>query len=317
MKPAARIAREISYASSAGTKPGRAVVRLLENATGRLALIRRAHGYEEEVARGRDFWQVICDRYGVGLEVIGGNIESIPTDGPLVVVANHPYGILDGLTMGRILSDRRRGDFKVMAHKVFQRAPELDRILLPIDFSETKEAAAANLATRNCALQYLAGGGAIGIFPGGTVSTAAKPFDLPLDPGWRSFTAKMIQRSEATVVPIFFEGHNSRLFQVASHLHYTLRLGLLISEFRRRVGTSVRIVVGEPIPRATLSAFGQDAKGMMDYLRKATYDLSPRPIAANRLGHEFEARYRRDGGGDLRQRPGRPHGARSGPGAAA
>lgn len=304
-----RIAREISYASSAGSRPGRAVVRLLENATGRLALIRRARGYEEEVAGGRDFWAVMCDRYGVGVDVIGGSLSNIPAEGPLVVVANHPYGILDGLLLGRILSDRRRGEFKVMAHQVFRRAPELDRILLPIDFSETREAAARNLATRAEALRYLAQGGAIGVFPGGTVSTAARPLGLPLDPGWRSFTAKMIARSGATVVPLFFEGHNSRLFQVASHLHYTLRLGLLLNEFRRRVGTSVRVVVGEPVPSDRLRAFGPDSKAMMDYLRKATYDLSPRPLAANALGHEFEARYRRDGGGHLRQRARRADGA--------
>jgi putative hemolysin len=230
-----------------------------------------------------------------------------------VVVANRPYGILDGLLMGRILSDLRGGDFKLMAHQVFRRAPELDRILLPIDFSETREAAAQNLATRAEALRYLGAGGAIGVFPGGTVSTAARPLGPPLDPTWRSFTAKMITRSEATVVPLFFEGHNSRLFQVASHLHYTLRLGLLISEFRRRVGTSVRIVVGEPLARERLAAFGSDSRAMMDYLRKATYDLSPRPLASNRLGHEFEARYRRDGGGHLRQRAWGPHGAGGGP----
>lgn len=317
MKDQARIARDITYAQSAGSRGGRAVVRLLENATGRLALIRRVRGYQEEVARGADFWEVMCRRYGIGLEVIAGSLEGIPREGPLVVVANHPYGLLDGLTMGRVLSARRGGDFRIMAHAALKNAPDLARILLPVDFSETKEAAAANLATRAEALRYLGAGGCIGIFPGGTVSTAAKPFDLPLDPGWRSFTAKMIARSEATVVPLFFEGHNSRLFQVASHLHYNLRLGLLLAEFRRRVGTSVRLAVGEPIPRERLAAFGSDAKGMMDYLRKATYDLSPRPLAANRLGHEFEARYRRDGGGHLRQRLGRADGAGSGPGAPA
>ena len=292
-RPEARAAtREISYASSAGSRGGRAFVRLVENATGRLGLIRRAEGYEREVAEGHDFWDVICHRYGLGLEVAGGSLEAIPAEGPLVIVANHPYGILDGLTMGRILSARRGGDFKVLAHRVFMRAPELERVILPVDFDETKDAVRRNLATRAEAHRHLGAGGAIAVFPGGTVSTAAGPFGRPLDPGWRHFTAKLIARSDATVVPIFFEGHNSRLFQVASHLNYTLRLGLLIREFRKRVDTPVRVVVGQPIPRAALDPLRGDAKAMTDFLREATYGLSPRPLPALHLGHEFEVKHR-------------------------
>ena len=95
------VAREISYASSAKSRGGRAMVRVLENATGRIGLIRRARGYEDEVAMGRDFWQVIVERYGLGLEITRGSLSSIPANGPLILVSNHPYGILDGLMMGR------------------------------------------------------------------------------------------------------------------------------------------------------------------------------------------------------------------------
>lgn len=285
------VAREVSYASSAKTRGGRAVVRVLENATGRLGLIRRAQGYEAEVAAGRDFWSVIVERYGLSLDVVGGSLTNIPANGPLVLVANHPYGILDGLMMGHILAGLR-GDFRIIAHRIFRKAEELDRVILPINFDETKEAARENIEVRSEALRYLRAGGAIGIFPGGGVATAARPFGRPMDPVWRNFTAKMIARSEATVVPVFFEGENSRLFQLASHLHYTLRLGLLIKEFRARLGEPVRIVVGDPIPRARLRAFGSDAKQMMDFLRRATYDLSPRPLTSYDYGFEFEEKYR-------------------------
>lgn len=285
------IAREISYASSARSRGGRAVIRVLENATGRIGLIRRAKGYESEVAEGRDFWQVITQRYGLTLDVIGGGLSNIPANGPLVLISNHPYGILDGLMMGKILS-QIRGDFRIVAHRIFRRAEELDRVILPVSFDDTKEAARQNLETRATALDYLARGGAIGIFPGGTVSTAARPFGQPMDPLWRNFTAKMITKSEATVVPVFFEGHNSRLFQLASHLHQTLRLALLIKEFRARVDEPVRVVVGEPIARTALAPLTGDAKAMMDFLRKATYELSPKPLKSLGHGYEFEAKYR-------------------------
>ncbi|NHQ72987.1 acyltransferase [Roseovarius gahaiensis] len=287
MRQDRQIARDISYAHSARSKGGRAMIRTMENLTGRIGLIKRARGYEQEIAQGRDFWQVMVERYGLTLDVVGGSLDSIPRDGPLILIANHPYGILDGLMMGHILS-QTRGDFRILAHHVFRKAEDVSRIILPISFDDTKEAVKLNLDTRKRALEYLGQGGAIGIFPGGTVSTAAKPFAQPMDPGWRGFTARMVAKSNATVVPVYFDGHTSRLFQVASHLHYTLRMGLLIKEFRKRVDTSVRVVVGNPIGRDALGAHAGDSKSLMAFLRHKTYELAPRPVDPMAVGFEYE-----------------------------
>ncbi|OIQ43798.1 MAG: acyltransferase [Roseobacter sp. MedPE-SW] len=291
MSSARHIARDISYAHSAGSVPGRTMIRLLENTTGRLRLIKRADGYEQEVANGRNFWSVMADRYGLTLDVTGGSLGNIPKDKPVILIANHPYGILDGLMMGHILAETR-GDFRILAHQIFRKAEDLNRVILPVDFAETKEALKTNLQTRKAALDYLGQGGAIGIFPGGTVSTAAKPFSHPMDPGWRGFTARMIAKSDAVVVPVFFEGHTSRLFQIASHLHGTLRMGLLIKEFNKRVDTPVKVVIGAPITRDILTPLAKDTKGMMDFLRKATYELSPKPLKSYDYGFEFEEKHR-------------------------
>ncbi|WP_428515984.1 lysophospholipid acyltransferase family protein [Roseovarius sp.] len=281
------VARDISYAYSAQTRGGRAMIRTMENLTGRIRLIKRAAGYEQEVAAGRDFWQVMVERYGLTLDVVGGSLDSIPRTGPLILIANHPYGILDGLMMGHILS-QTRGDFRILAHQIFRKAEDLNRVILPISFDETKEAVALNVETRKTALNYLKDGGAIGIFPGGTVSTAAKPFAQPLDPGWRGFTARMVAKSDATVVPVFFEGHTSRLFQLASHMHTTLRMGLLIKEFNKRVDTRVQVVLGQPIAQDELRARAGDTKSMMAFLRHKTYELSTRPVNADEIGFEYD-----------------------------
>lgn len=296
-----QVTRDISYATTARSRRGRVFIRAMENATGRLRLIRRAEGYADAVAAGEDFWEVMIGRYGLSLDVIAGSLSNIPRNGPLIVVSNHPYGILDGLTLGHVLS-RTRGDFRILANRVFRRAEELNRIILPVSFDETKAAQAANIETRRLALSYLADGGAIGVFPGGTVSTAPKPFARPMDPVWRGFTAKMITRSKATVIPVFFDGHNSRLFQLASHLHETLRLALLIKEFGSRVDAPVRIAIGEPIPPHELAARAGDPRQLMDFLRGATYALSPTPMPSLAYGFEFEKRYkaRQHAGGDLR-----------------
>jgi len=275
--------KEISYSGSARSRAGRAMIRGIENITGRPRLLKMALGYEREVEAGRDFWQVMQERYRLSIEFVGEGLDNIPRDGPLVVVANHPYGILDGLTLGRILS-ATRGDFKIIAHTVFRKARDLEDVILPVDFSETMAAQRKNIATRKEALSYLADGGAIGIFPGGTVSTASRPFERAMDPPWKPFTARMIARSGARVVPVFFDGQNSRLFQLASHLNYTLRMALLINEFDSRVGEPIRAHVGHPLPQAELRARAKDAPAMMDYLRAQTYRLSPRPDGRDSYG---------------------------------
>ena len=280
------IARDISYAHSAQTRGGRAMIRTMETLSGRIRLIKRAHGYEQEVASGQDFWQVIATRYGLSLDVVRGALGNIPREGPLVLVANHPYGILDGLMMGNMLS-QTRGDFRILANSVFRKAPDLERTVLPVSFDDTREALALNLETRRRSLDFLAQGGAIGIFPGGAVSTAARPFSRPMDPDWRLFTARMIAKSRATVVPVFFEGHTSRLFQVATHLHYTLRMGLLLKEFGKRLDTPVRVAIGDPLGRDVLDPMAGDAKSLMAFLRRKTYELSPGPIDPTGVGFEW------------------------------
>ncbi len=280
--------REISYSGSAQSRAGRALIRSIENCTGRIGLIKRALDYDKEILRsGKNFWEVIVNRYHLDLDIVSGDFDCIPSEGPLLVVSNHPYGILDGLMLGYILSQKRK-DFRILAHQVFKKSKELNKVILPISFDETKEAAKQNIATRSVALQHLKEGGCIGIFPGGTVSTAVKPFGKPMDPSWRRFTAKLVSKSEATVIPIFFYGSNSRLFQIASHIHYNLRMALLINEFKRRVDDKVMISIGKSLPDSELKNLRNDSNGLMDYLRIKTYGLSVDPKQEFDCGFEFQ-----------------------------
>lgn len=273
-----RSARDISYSMSAKSRAGRAMIRSIENVTGRPRLIRMALGYEQDVARGEDFWAVMRRRYGVEFDFLRHGPEAIPASGPAVVVANHPFGILDGLALGAILSARRK-DFKIVANSVFRKVGDLEANLLPISFDPGREAQALNLQSRKAGIEYLRNGGVIAIFPGGTVSTASKPFGKPIDPVWKNFTAKLVSQPEAAVIPVFFDGQNSRMFQVATHVSQTLRLALLIKEFGAKLGRPLRVAIGDPIPRAEIDARKGQPAALMSYLRQATYGLSPTPFA--------------------------------------
>lgn len=278
---------EISYATAAKSRAGRALIRSVENLTGRPRLLRMALDYQREMQRGKSFWEVMLERYHLSLDLPGAGLANIPANGPLVCVANHPFGILDGLTFGAIMAESR-GDFKILANSVFVKAPEIEPHILPIDFAETREAMRLNISTRKVSLDYLRNGGCIGVFPGGTVSTGRTFYKRAYDPEWKTFTAKMIQQSEAAVVPMFFEGQNSRLFQVASHVSDLLRLALLLNEFDNRVGEPVRVVIGAPIERDVIDSYKGDPRGLMSFLRRHTYELSPTPIATTEIGKQWD-----------------------------
>lgn len=281
----------ISYASSAKSRIWQWVIRGIENATGRIGLIRRGAGYAADITAENDFWEVMAKRYRMSFEVIGGSLENIPKHGPVVIVSNHPFGILDGFMLGFIIRQVRK-DFNILAHHVFQNAPELDDVILPISFDATKEATKLNLNSRKVAIDLLNNGEVVAIFPGGTVSTSQTMFSDPLDPKWRPFTAKMIVKSQASVVPIFFQGANSRLFQIACHLHYYLRVAFLLREFKAKIDHPVRVVIGEPIGPKTLAPYRTDPQKMMAFLRTQTYALDPEQRDPTQLGYEYDALYR-------------------------
>jgi len=279
-------AREISYSTTAKTLRGRMFIRSVENATGRMRVMRQVRGYDKAMSQGDLFWNVVPDLCGLKLDVVSGSLDNIPKTGPVVLLSNHPYGILDGLMLGQILS-KTRDDFKILAHRVFAKAADLDEVILPISFDETREAMILNLNTRKEALSYLSQGGAVGIFPGGSVSSPSRVFGKPMDPKWRTFSAKMIAKSGATVVPIFFDGCNSRRFHMFGRVNKTLRTALLINEFKKRLNRPVRVAIGDPLGHDALETYIKDPRAMMDFLRTSTYDLSSKKVDHNEYGFDF------------------------------
>ena len=202
---------DVSYAHSAQSRLGRAIIRCLENATGRSALLSRSPNLRTNMHSIQNFWHSIMEGYGVTIDIMQGELRDIPVDQPFIVVANHPYGILDGLVMGSVLA-QSGANFKIIANDIFNKAQEISDKILPISFKNTREAISLNLKTRKSAITHLSHGGAVGIFPGGTVSTSSKLFSQPADPEWRSFTAKMIIKSNVLVVPIFLMARPAEYF---------------------------------------------------------------------------------------------------------
>lgn len=249
----------------------RLFIHAIEQVTGQPRLTRLYREYRRDGSPSGDFWHAAVRKLRLNVQYDARRLAAIPRQGPLVIIANHPFGVLDGIVIG-YLTSLVRPKFKLLAHSVLYRAPELQPFVLPIDFTDKKAAIRTNIDSRRRAVDELAGGGAVVIFPAGGVSTSRTLFGPAIDLEWKPFAAKLITQSRATVVPVFFEGQNSRIFQLASHISGALREGLLIKEVASRIGADMRLHIGAPIPYDALAHL-RDRQPLVDHLRAVTMGL--------------------------------------------
>jgi putative hemolysin len=212
------------------------------------------------------------EELNIPLKLSGFPLESLPISGPIIFIANHPFGVVDGLAMGEIVS-RVRQEFGILVNSVLCRNPRLDPFFLPIDFREIPSALRTNLNSRKEAKTRLENGQAIAIFPSGAVATAPFPGKKVEELEWKRFVVKLITQSNAIVVPMYFHGENSFWFQLASYIHQHLRLGLLLHEVRNKIGKTLRVTIGEPISSGDWKT-KDPIKELLPFLREKTLSLS-------------------------------------------
>jgi putative hemolysin len=273
MERALTSAESFSYAGSDDPWLKRAVIRVIERVSGQPYLKRLYEQYLAERAPNGMFWDEALARLGITLDCNFAELDHWPRNGPLVVVANHPFGVLDGIVICHLVS-WVRGDFLVLTHELLTRTEELKPYLLPVDFSESDDALHTNLKTRAAAKHHLMNGGCLIIFPAGGVSTTPSIWHKQAtDAEWKNLTARLIVQSKAAVAPVYFAGQNSWIFQLASHISLTLRLSLLFKEVRDRIGSTVRVRIGDVVPCEQLATRG-DRTAIMRALRDMTYALA-------------------------------------------
>ena len=261
----------VSYANPDDPALRRLIIRAIELGTGQPRLKRMYLDYRRDGGGPDIFWSEAVRRLRLRLHYDPDRLAALAMDGPLVIVSNHPFGVIDGIVIGH-LTALVRPHFKLLSHSVLYRAPELQGYLLPVDFTETRAAIQTNLETRRRAIQELNGGGTVVIFPAGRVSTAPRAFGTACDTAWKPFTASLITRSRATVVPVFFEGQNSRMFQIFGQFSETLRESLLLKEVAGRIGAQVRVRIGRPIPYGELEHI-RDRQVLIRHLQDMTMTL--------------------------------------------
>lgn len=270
--------RKLSYATTFDSPIKAHTIRTMEWVTGKLTLLRLIRRFERAgVPEGQAFWRKALDIMGIPLQTPPEQIARIPRTGPLIVVANHPHGLVDGMVLADLIG-RVRQDYKILTRSLLTGVEEVSRFMIPVPFPHEHDALQQNLEMRRRAMDHLGGGGAIVLFPSGVVASSRTYFGPALEADWNPFTAKMIQRSGATVLPVRFPGQNSRWYQIANQLSPTIRQGLLIHEVVNALNKPQSPIVGHPIPPEESRGWARDPRGFVAWLRERTLSLEPQAL---------------------------------------
>lgn len=219
------------------------------------------------------FFETIRRSLGLAGDASTQDLAKIPTTGPVVVVANHPFGAAEGIVLARILG-AVRSDVKLLANHLLGRIPELRDDLILVDPFHPGTAGENVRGIRN-AVAHLRRGGMLATFPSGTVSHFHLDRLAVEDPRWNPHIARLIRHTNATVLPVYFPGANGPLFQLAGLVHPALRTALLPHALLDRRHTKIAMRIGRPIAFSRLAHIESD-DALIDHLRRRTYVLANR-----------------------------------------
>lgn len=299
---------ELSYASPSDPRLKRWFIRSVEGLSGRDRYFAIYDLWRKNIApTGERIFGQMLELVGIGVNAIGQWPPATLPDTPLVIVANHPFGIGDGIAI-LSLAERLGRPFRVMIASELLKIREMEPFSLPVDFSGTKEALKNNMAIRHEAVRLLKSGTTIVVFPAGGVATAPKGFGTAEDLPWKIFPAKLIQDAKASVVPMHFSGQNGRLFHLVSKpmnlaehegrlakivgkVSLTLRLSLLVREFARLSGKTIDVRIGQMLSWDELEPL-RDRKALLDRLKSAVFKLAPAVPPRRRIAMRFRRRPR-------------------------
>jgi len=262
--------RKLSYANTFPNPWKATTIRTMEWMTGKIPLLRKIRKFEREgLVEGNPFWARALNAMGVEVLTPEEQIARIPATGPLVVVANHPHGLVDGVVLAELVG-RVRTDYKILTRSLLTGVKEVSQFLIPVPFPHEPDAQKKSVEMRTWCMETLADGGVIILFPSGVVMASETMFGPPVEAEWAPFTAKMVQKSGASVLPVYFHGSNSRLYQIANQISPTLRQGLLLHEMVHSLNKPQCPTIGHPILRPEIETWASNPRGFMAWMREKT-----------------------------------------------
>ena len=264
-----------TFATAEVSRLGQLFIMIIELLTGKLKLKKLYDQYLLENRPPEFFWDDAIKKLQLTIKTNFQEGSYIPKKGKLIVIANHAFGVADGVSICSVISKVRQ-DYKMVTHKVLRQADAVKDKILPIDFNETKEALLTNINTRKEAETVLKNQGVIVLFPSGRIATKKnlRKHEKADDGEWKLWVSKLILKTKSPVLPIYFDGQNSQWYHMANKLGLTFRYSLCMYELKRKIGDDIYMYFGSLISYENLSKIG-DIKEITKYLRSVTYSLDP------------------------------------------
>lgn len=264
----------LSYASTFEDPWKSRAISAIELFTGKLSVLRMIRQFEKKGApSGQAFWRAALDTMGIDLTTPQEQLDRIPREGPVVVVANHPHGMVDGMIFADLIG-RVRSDYRILTRSLLTSIDEVaGSYMIPVPFPHDPDAQRKGVAMRAAAMTHLKEGGVVALFPSGVVASSKTWWGPAVEEEWNVFTAKMIRRSGATVLPVKFPGQNSRAYQIANQVSPMLRQGLLLHEIVYSCNKPQAPIVGHPIEASEVDTRADDPRQFMAWLRAHTLAL--------------------------------------------
>jgi putative hemolysin len=233
----------------------------------------------QDFGPGAAFARSLLEAFEIRFEVSASDLGRIPPSGAAVIVANHPFGIVEGLILPVLLESVRK-DYRIVANSILAGIGPLRDIVVPVNPFETPGAHVENLRPLRTCIHYLSASGLLAMFPAGEVAHLDWMEHGITDRTWKTTAARLALRAGCPVIPVYFEGANSLSFQLTGTLHPHLRTMSLAREFRKLRSKTIPVRIGSAIPGHVLKALGRPER-VTEYLRSRTFFLSNRPRNAS------------------------------------
>ena len=220
--------------------------------------------------QGPEFADHLIENMGITIDVSPEQLENIPKEGGFIVVSNHPFGAIEGVMLLSVIA-KVRPDFKVMANFILSHIPNLKECFFAVNPFEKNPEWKSSVGGIKGAIQHVADGNGLGVFPAGEVSRY-HGHDYPEDLPWATSIARIIKNANVPVIPVFWEGRNSKLFYMVDRIHPMLGTARLTKELINKHDTCFNLQIGKPILPAEVALY-ENPKELAAYLRSRSYAL--------------------------------------------